>query len=1064
MQPALQTPLLDVFGSRSWQSPTITGVGRLDSRSQFLYDENWQKSLDGQWKFRLLARPEELQDAHLVDDTKEWADITVPGTWNTQGWGQPHYTNVVMPFRTDPPFVPTDNPTGVYRQKFTIPKEWDGRRTILRLGGADSVHYVYVNGQAVGMGKDTRLTSEYDITDALKRGANTLAVVVVRWSDATWLEDQDQWWLAGITRPVSLVSVPTTHLFDVVALTSLDATCTVGTAKIESHVRFSGEPQSGFSISAKLLRRKPDGTLASRPTPVRIVAADLTPVARFPKPLETGPGAVRELRAPVPVFSHRSIVDEAVSGDHFAGHRVQWNIEVDDVAPWSTEVPNLYELHVELRDKSGTVIDTAVDVVGFRRVEVKNRELLLNGRPTLIRGANRHDHDERTGCVVNEESMRLDLVTMKQHNINAVRTSHYPSDPMLYRLCDELGLFVVAETNLETHARYRSLINDPAYQLACLDRLVRMVRRDKNHPSIIGWSLGNESGYGPIHDSMAAWARHFDPTRFIHYEGTHRYSIGADTDGFGTAATDVVCPMYPTIADIIAWSQRNADARPLIMCEFSHAMGNSNGSLADYWAAVRENPGLQGGFIWEWIDHGILTTDAQGRSHWAYGGHFGDEPNDGAFIADGLVWPDRTPHPALAEVKYLWQSIRVENVEPKRKTVKVINERDFLSLDDVLCTWVLTEDGELLESGELDVSDMAPGTSQVMKVPIFGRPARRQGDAQLTVSFALRKATAWAPAGFVVASSQMPLSPPPPVVVPLGRPVKWATGWKDEHRASSGRVEVRFDAKSAQLGELLVDGVNVLASPVQPTIWRSRIDNDGLEPETPGIHGVYTRWKTQGLADTRIVVREQTVHATEADVRSTVELIPGDMKHGVTWTTRARFYADGIVRFDNDVEVPDDLADLPRIGHRFALIPGFDQLSWLGRGPRDSYSDRYLSEFVGQWESTVSEQYVPYMRPQDHGHHFETRRFTLASASQSLLVGADRLFSFAARHHSDEALEAGTTTADLVSTDETCVHVDFFVRGVGSGSCGPDTLEKYRLSPGRYRWTWWLTPTTTGEE
>ena len=1050
--------LLDAFGSHSWESPTITGVGRLDSRTPLVSPAEWEKSLDGRWKFALLNNPLEVQETHLVGDSSDWADIIVPGTWNTQGWGQPHYTNVVMPFRTDPPFVPVENPTGVYRQKFSLPKEWDGRRTILRLGGADSVHYVFVNGMPIGMGKDTRLTSEYDITSSLKRGANVLAIIVVRWSDATWLEDQDQWWLAGITRPVTLLSVPETHLFDVVALTSLDPTCTIGTATVEVHVRFAQGPAFGATVAAKLFRRKPDSALSTRPTTMRVMDEDRNPVARSPRSLEAGGHGTRELRATVPIFDRRSIIGEAVSGDQFPGHRVQWNIEVDDVSVWSPEVPNLYELHVELRDVSGKVVDTTAETIGFRRVEIRDRQLLLNGHPTLIKGVNRHDHDQRTGCVVNEESMRLDLVTMKQHNINAVRTSHYPSDPLFYRLCDELGLFVIAETNLETHARYRSLIHDPSYQLACLDRLVRMVRRDKNHASIIGWSLGNESGYGPVHDAMASWARHFDPTRLVHYEGTHRYSIGADTDGFGTVASDVVAPMYPTIADIVTWSTRNGDRRPLIMCEFSHAMGNSNGSLADYWDAIKSNPGLQGGFIWEWIDHGILTEDVNGRSYWAYGGHFADEPNDGAFIADGLVWPDRTPHPALAEVKHLWQSIQVENVEPRRKTIRISNEREYLSLDDLRCTWSLTEDAEVLETGDLDVTGIDPGTSHVLKVPIFGRPARRQGDAHLTLSFTLRKAAPWAPAGFEVASTQLQLSDPPSVIIPIGRPVKWSTGWKDDHRAIAGRVETRFNNATAQLESLLIDGVNVLASPVQPTVWRSRIDNDGVEPGTLGIPGVYSRWKAQGLAATRTVVRDITIHPFEADVRSTVEMIPGGLTEGITWTTRTRFYGDAVVRFDNDVHVPDSLGDLPRLGHRFSLLPEFEGLTWFGRGPRDSYSDRCRSEFIGPWESTVTDQYVPYMRPQDHGHHADTRRLTVASATQSLLIGADRFFSFAVRHHTDEALEAATTTADLITGTETCVHVDHFIRGVGTGSCGPDTLPRYRLPAGRYRWTWWIAP------
>jgi beta-galactosidase len=1049
---------LDVFGHHSWESPTLTGVGRLPARSHLEASPEWEKSLNGSWKFALLDRPEDLEDLHLTGDVSEWTPIEVPGTWNTQGWGKPHYTNVVMPFRTDPPVVPPGNPTGVYRLNFTLPRAWSGRRTILRLGGADSVHYVFVNGTSIGMGKDTRLTSEYDITNALKRGTNTLAVVVVRWSDATWLEDQDQWWLAGLTRPVDLLSVPGTHIFDVVALTSLKPDLVTGTANIEVHVGFAGPPVHGFAVAARLHRRKPGGNPAGRAVPVRIEVEDAGPPARRPAVRIPSEGPVRELRAAVPVFDRRSIGHEAGSGDQFPGHRVAWSIEVDQVELWSPENPVLYTLTVELRDPSGAVVDSAGELVGFRRVEVRDRELLLNGNATLIRGVNRHDHDERTGCVTSEESMRLDLLTMKRHNVNAVRTSHYPSDPRLYRMCDELGLFVIAETNLETHARYRSLIHDPQYQLACIDRLIRMIRRDKNHPSIIGWSLGNESGYGPIHDAMASWARHYDPTRIVQYEGPHRYGIGPESDGHGMVVTDIVCPMYPRIADIVAWANRAGDPRPLIMCEFSHAMGNSNGSLADYWEAIRTTNGLQGGFIWEWIDHGIVTKDASGRAFWGYGGHFDDEPNDGAFIADGLVWPDRTPHPALAEVKHLWQPVRVHDVDAKRKSVCITNERDVFTLDDLLCRWELHESGELLETGVLDISGIAPGTTETRKVPIHGRPSRRQGDAHLTLRFTLRKATPWAPVGHEVAASQVIMSAPSPVVVPTGRPAKWSQSWGEERRASSRRIEMRIDQATAQVSGLLVDGENILAASVQPTIWRSRIDNDGVEPDALGIPGVHSRWLALGLRDTRLMVREQTLHPYEADFRSTVELVPAACSNGVVWTTRVRMFTDGVIRFDNDVVVPDGLHDLPRLGHRFSLVQGFGNLRWFGRGPHDSYSDRFASEFVKTWESTVADQYVPYMRPQDHGHHFETRRFSLDRGDTRFEVAADRLFSFAARHHSDEALEAGTTTADLRGNDETHVHVDYFVRGVGTGSCGPDTLEKYRLDAGRYRWSWWIRP------
>jgi beta-galactosidase len=1074
--------LLDVFGVRSWVAPTVTGVGRLDSRTPIVpladaYEpatptdgttSPWFASLNGTWDFQLLAQPEDLRAEHVALVPKgKWASIVVPGTWNTQGYGQPHYTNVIMPFRLDPPEVPTENPTGVYRTTFTVDKGWKGRRTILRLGGTDSVHYVFVNGQAVGMGKDTRVTSEYDITKQLTKGDNTLVIVVVRWSDATWLEDQDQWWLAGITRSVELVSVPQTHLFDVVSFPGLTDSYKTGTATWEAHIRFGeGEPLRGWTVTAELFDQ--NGKAVS----VVLETVDTEPPARNPRkqpPCDTAPtkATQRALIATVPTFDRRSVLTEAVDCDDFPGHRVQWNIRVPKVAAWSNEVPNRYRLVISLADAEGNLVDQTAQMIGFRSVEMANRQLLLNGNPLLIKGVNRHDHHERTGCVVNRDDMRADLVLMKQHNINAVRTSHYPSDPALYDLCDELGLWVIAETNLETHSRYRHMIHEPAVQLACMDRLVRMVRRDKNHPSIMGWSLGNESGYGPVHDAMAAWARHYDKTRFVHYEGTHRYGVKADSDHRGLVATDVVCPMYPSIADIVDWAKRNdrvgGDPRPLIMCEFSHAMGNSNGSLHDYWAAIEAHHGLQGGFIWEWIDHGIVTKTEAGKEFWAYGGHFGDEPNDGAFIADGLVWPDRTPHPALVDVKALWQEISATVHNAAKGIIRIQNNRFAASLNDLDGRYELLADGVVVEKGSLATRNLAPGASQPVTISVPKELKGSDVELHVNVMFTLRTATPWAPKGHEVAASQVMLreawlpsgvASTKPVALESSHVVR--SKWGKDCSLAAGGVEVKVDGRSGNLQQILVGETPILSDPFHLTVWRSRIDNDGVEPGTLGIPGVHTRWKTLGLDRISTHTDDVTINRAGAII-STQRLTAPGITSGAVYRQTVSMSSNGALTIAHDLTLGDEWNDIARIGSGASLAAGFEELLWMGRGPGETAADRKTGEHLGVWNSTAANEYVPYMRPQDHGHHHDTRWFTVSNGTHALRIDAgSELFSFAVRKHSDTVLEAATIPPELTPSGETYVHIDHRLRGVGTGSCGPDTLPQYRITPGRYRWSWTL--------
>jgi beta-galactosidase len=1074
--------LLDVFGVRSWVAPTLTGIGRLDARTPLVpladahesttptdgSDSPWLVSLNGTWDFQLLARPEDLRAEHVGTTTKgKWAPIAVPGTWNTQGYGKPHYTNVIMPFRVDPPEVPKDNPTGLYRTTFAVARGWKGRRTILRLGGTDSVHYVFVNGQAVGMGKDTRVTSEYDITDQLIKGENTLVIVVVRWSDATWLEDQDQWWLAGITRSVELVSAPQTHIFDVVSFTGLTDSYTTGIATWEAHIRFGeGKPLRGWTVTAELFDPK------GKPVPVVLDSVDTEPPARNVRKQakgDTSSAAVgqRTLVATVPTFDRRTVFTEAVDCDAFPGHRVQWNIRVPKVLVWSNETPNRYRLVISLADGDGNLVDQTAQMIGFRSVEIAQRELRLNGNPLLIKGVNRHDHHERTGCVVNRDDMRADLVLMKQHNINAVRTSHYPSDPALYELCDELGLWVIAETNLETHGRYRHLIHEPAVQLACIDRLVRMIRRDKNHPSIMAWSLGNESGYGPAHDAMAAWARHYDKTRFVHYEGTHRYGVRADSDHRGMAATDVVCPMYPSIADIVAWAERNnhagGDPRPLIMCEFSHAMGNSNGSLHDYWAAIEANHGLQGGFIWEWIDHGIVTKTKVGDEFWAYGGHFGDEPNDGAFIADGLVWPDRTPHPVLVDVKALWQEISATVVNASKGTIRVQNNRWATSLSDLNGHYELLADGVSVANGDLATRTLGPRKSQTVTIDVPKELKNSDAEIHVNLVWSLRTATPWAPKSHEVARSQVVLREAwqpngAATTKPATRESKQVvrSKWGKDCSLAAGGVEAVVDGQSGNVQQIRLNGTSILSDPFHLTLWRSRIDNDGVEPGTLGIPGVHTRWKALGLD--RISTHTDDVTINRAGVIvSTQRLTAPGITSAVEHRQSVSMSSSGVLTFSHDVTLGDEWNDLARIGIGASLLSGFEELLWMGRGPGETATDRKTGEHMGLWNSTADAQYVPYMRPQDHGHHHDTRWFSVSNGTQAVRIdAASHLLSFAVRKHSDAVLEAATVPPELKPNGETYVYIDHRLRGVGTGSCGPDTLAQYRITPGRYRWSWTL--------
>ncbi|MBA2381841.1 MAG: hypothetical protein H0V73_06995, partial [Chloroflexi bacterium] len=648
--------------------------------------------LDGTWQFQLLARPEQ-QPGPI------WTDAVVPGCWTMQGQAdKPQYTNVQMPFAGRPPVPPADNPTGVYERTFAIPAAWQGRRIVLHVGAAETVLIVSVNDVDVGLSKDSHLAAEFDISGVVGPGENRLTLRVVKWSDASWVEDQDQWKHGGITRSVFLYTTGPVHLADVQATAGLTDDLTTGTLDLRVEVDFGDRPfEPGWLVEA---------LVPGRHEPL---SGELPPSA--------APGWIRE-------GPDRDLIDRHTQGETFdeagqaawtvlnrvlepaAEGSVSWHVDLPSIDPWSAEQPTLHPLSIALRAPDGTVVDRAEFRIGFRRVEIRGLDLLINGRRVLIHGVNRHDFDQHTGHVISPESMRADLVLMKQLNINAVRTSHYPNDPAFLDLADELGLYVIDEADIESHALQASLCDDPRYLEAWVSRTARMVQRDRNHPSVIAWSLGNESGHGANHEAAGAWVRHADPSRPLHYEGAIRFDWTKPQ-----AITDITCPMYPAIDQIVAHAQSGKQIHPLIMCEYSHAMGNSNGTLAEYWDAIEGNPGLQGGFIWEWWDHGLVQDLPDGRRRWAYGGDFGDEPNDGNFCIDGLVWPDRRPKPALFEHKQLAAPVRISAsaADLRRGRIEVHNRLDVRDLGWLKASWELAVDGQPVAGDRLALPSIGPG-------------------------------------------------------------------------------------------------------------------------------------------------------------------------------------------------------------------------------------------------------------------------------------------------------------------------------------------------------------------
>lgn len=834
--------------------------------------------------------------------------------------------------------------------------------------------------------------------------------------------------MGGLHREVYLYSTAPVHLADVFAVGSLDSAYTDGRLKVTVKAGFPRQPEEGWKVEAQLY--DPSGNSV------------------FPKPL----------CSVVPAGAHRTP----------SRLQAEFDEPVKNPLLWSAELPRLYTLVVTLKNPSATSVESTAMRVGFRSIEVKNRSLLINGKRVLIKGVNRHDHHDTKGKALDRETLRLDALTMKRFNINAVRTSHYPNDPYWLDLCDELGLYVIDETNLEAHAYYYQVGHDRRYAPAFLERAMRMVERDKNHPSIILWSLGNETCYSPSHDAMAGWIRSYDPSRPLHFEpGIYfdKRPAGSLYDS-GYHVTDIVCPMYPPLENLIEWATDKShpdQTRPFIMCEYSHAMGNSNGSLADYWDAFEKYPGLQGGFIWEWIDHGLKQQTPDGREYWAYGGDFGDKPNDLNFVCDGLVWPDRTPHPGLYELKHLAQPVKVVGFDPRSSLLQLANRQNFATLGWIRVDWALKINGRTVAHGRLPALKTAPQNVVMIPLNLPAFTAEPSREAFLNFRFSSASATSWCKSGHVLGWDQVAL---PVKAKPIRLTKSAAQPLILDQRGDilsikSDRFEVVASLHGATMEAMRWKGRDLLVSGPRLQIWRGPTDNDGIKGWDEDWRAL-GQWRRQGLD--KLVLNPVSANAR----RSKGGSITLSFEHvgscaasdkAIRHQHRYTITPEGLIRVENIFIVDEAIPDLPRLGVVLVLKPDLEILQWFGRGPFENYSDRKRAALVDLYESTVTEQYVPYIMPQEHGNHTDVRWLSLKGNGNGLLVEAEGPLEFSASHYTAGDLYAANHTYDLKPRPEVILNLDYRQRGLGTGSCGPGPLAQHTIKPGRHVWSYVLRST-----
>ena len=964
-----------------FQDLNCTGLNRLPARATLIpYPDAaaarlgeralspWYLGLNGQWEFCYYSSWRQVEELSGAAGEGLRGKIAVPGVWQLQGYGAPQYTNVRYPIPFDPPYVPDDTPVGVYDRDFMLPAAFEGRRTVLRFEGVSSCGYAYVNGQPAGFSKGPHLPAEYDITGLLRTGENHLRVVVLQWSDGTYLEDQDMWRFAGIFRDVALLSFGESRICDLAA-------------------------------DAELINGYKDGSLAVR--------AQITGAKQVKFTLLDGEDTL---------LSETCAVKDG---------QAEWQAVLRNVKPWTAETPDRYELIAEIDGQAERVF------IGFKKIEIENGIFYMNGRPIKLHGVNRHDTHPTLGFYTPVNEMERDVLLMKRHNVNTVRTSHYPNDPRFLDLCDRYGLYVVDETDIECHGvtmfeSYDYIATDPKWITQFVDRGTRMVRRDRNHPSIVMWSMGNESGYGCCHEEMYKAMKAIDASRPIHYERDQweRQALTAD----------VTSRMYAGIDDMVKYAKEKHE-KPFFQCEYCHAMGQGPGLLEAYWQAFNAHPQLMGGCIWEWADHGLVKKE-NGTEYYAYGGDFGEWPHDGCFCVDALTYPDRTPHTGLLEFKHVIRPVRAAMADEAKGVISFHNYYGFLSLEHLAGHYAVVAGAKTLKQGEFTLRTAAGRTGRAT-LDLGKYPA----GAVLNLTFTLREDALWAPAGHVVARDQLPLAlgyAEAPVCLPA-QPValeETASGYT----VRGADFEVSFGPEG--LDGMRFHGVRLLKKGMRVNLWRAPTDNDN------GFINLAAEWEKLGLNRLQCRNEELKAELKEGAVTVTVQGVYGPkvVPPVLRVTQRYTVTGDGRVALEiTYAPLKEIKAYLPRLGLRMALPKGFERLVWQGRGPWESYPDKKTGALLGRYESTVDATHEPYVRPQENGAHEDTAFAALMNARGIGLLTAGEGFSFSAHHYTPEALTAAQHTVELAREDDVTLLVDGAMGPLGTASCGPEPEEADRL-------------------
>lgn len=1003
---------------KTWENHQIDGINRMPARAHFLTFPSKEKALlnnnrythafknlNGVWKFMFLDAPEYSPEGFFNSDfdVTKMDDITVPGNWQLQGYGKMHYSDLWYNFPINPPYVPTENPTGIYKRTFFVEESYRDKKIIIRFCGVDSAYHLWINGKEVGYSKVARNESEFDITDLIRVGEeNDVTVRVYQWSDGTYLEDQDMWWESGIFRDVELIGVPKDGINDYKVIADLDDEYKNGIFKVEAFLRTTKEVNVTFEL------------------------VDAGENTVFTKTVVAKEG--------------KACIDEVIA----------------DVNHWTAETPYLYKLFMTVED-DGQIIEVIPQNVGFRNIRLNGETFLVNGVAIKFKGVNRHDYSPQNGRVVSREEIEKDIILMKQFNINAIRTSHYPNSYYLYDLCDEYGMYLIAETDLECHGfeltgDYKWITDDPSWELAYVSRMTRMIERDKNHPAIIFWSLGNESAFGCNFRKMTDVAHEMDPTRLVHYEGDFDVE---SADVYSTMYTWIENPKKPYLMkDIIEKSKK-----PHIHCEYCHAMGNGPGNLKDYQDLVYAHDKLQGGFIWEWFDHGIESFTESGEKYYRYGGDFGDDPSNKDFCIDGLIMPDRTPSPGLYEYKKVIEPITTTAVDIQKGIINLLSRYDFANLDRFNLVYKVMEDDVILQTGFMAVPSIEARANKDITLPYDLSVIKVKPGAHyyVNISYQLREDTSYASSGHELATAQfeLPLYKEGIMVRPEG-----ILNVEKEHttlHVKGANFSLDFNLVNGNLMNIVRDGMQVLSKGPRLTLWRAPISNDmEIIDKLKKVYFLHLEHEVVMNIDYHM---EGNILKVEVDTINSTTNSAWHFKTKYVYTVCPS--GDILIDVEGTPSGRVDLAPdmLPRIGVSMHLDKSMEHVRYFGMGPGENYVDSKEAAQMGLYANTVDGLFTNYVIPQENGNHMGCKWVSMTNdRGMGLLASTEGDFNFSASWYEDKDLDDAKHTCDLVKRDYIVFNVDYKQNALGTNSCGQWQLDKYRAKFEDFKLSFRLTP------